>query len=126
MRARLERGPNYVNFGSAPRVIRTPDLLIRSQTLYPTELWARDEERLVLAAVSLVNSHPPGGPARGSEFPALRPPMVARREYSCFTGRSFHEPSEARTGERPTERYCHCRFDIRVPPHAEPRRRLLH
>src|SRR5206468_5170053 len=26
---------------SAPRVIRTPDLLIRSQTLYPTELWAR-------------------------------------------------------------------------------------
>src|SRR5438445_11167955 len=50
---------------SAPRVIRTPDLLIRSQTLYPTELWARDEERLVLADVSLVNSHPPGGPARG-------------------------------------------------------------
>src|SRR5947209_17635097 len=41
MRVRLERGPNYVNFGSAPRVIRTPDLLIRSQTLYPTELWAR-------------------------------------------------------------------------------------
>jgi hypothetical protein len=27
---------------SAPRVIRTPDLLIRSQTLYPTELWARE------------------------------------------------------------------------------------
>ena len=25
----------------APRVIRTPDLLVRSQTLYPTELWAR-------------------------------------------------------------------------------------
>ena len=25
----------------APRGIRTPDLLIRSQTLYPTELWAR-------------------------------------------------------------------------------------
>src|SRR6266699_2275813 len=30
-----------LNVGSAPRVIRTPDLLIRSQTLYPTELWAR-------------------------------------------------------------------------------------
>ena len=41
---------------SAPRVIRTPDLLIRSQTLYPTELWARGEERLVLAGVSAVNS----------------------------------------------------------------------
>ena len=27
---------------NAPRVIRTPDLLIRSQTLYPTELWARE------------------------------------------------------------------------------------
>ncbi len=26
---------------SAPRLIRTADLLIRSQTLYPTELWAR-------------------------------------------------------------------------------------
>src|SRR5437762_863965 len=58
MRVRLERGPNYVNFGSAPRVIRTPDLLIRSQTLYPTELWARREERLVLAGVSAVNSVP--------------------------------------------------------------------
>src|SRR5262245_42620862 len=28
-------------FSSAPRLIRTADLLIRSQTLYPTELWAR-------------------------------------------------------------------------------------
>src|SRR5213594_3584136 len=33
-----------LNVGSAPRVIRTPDLLIRSQTLYPTELWARAAE----------------------------------------------------------------------------------
>jgi len=31
---------------SAPRVIRTPDLLIRSQTLYPTELWARATDHL--------------------------------------------------------------------------------
>src|SRR5438309_11776208 len=66
MRARLERGPNYVNFGSAPRVIRTPDLLIRSQTLYPTELWAREEERLVLAGVSAVNSN--GAAARRRKY----------------------------------------------------------
>ena len=33
-----------LQIGSAPRVIRTPDLLIRSQTLYPTELWARAAE----------------------------------------------------------------------------------
>src|SRR6059036_3734911 len=46
-----------LNVGSAPRVIRTPDLLIRSQTLYPTELWARGEERLVLAGVSRVNTN---------------------------------------------------------------------
>ncbi len=25
----------------APRAIRTPDLLIRSQLLYPAELWVR-------------------------------------------------------------------------------------
>jgi hypothetical protein len=30
---------NLVCYG-APREIRTPDLLIRSQSLYPTELWA--------------------------------------------------------------------------------------
>src|SRR5487761_1304820 len=28
-------------FDGAPREIRTPDLLVRSQTLYPTELGAR-------------------------------------------------------------------------------------
>ena len=27
----------------APRVIRTPDLRIRSPSLYPTELWAQGE-----------------------------------------------------------------------------------
>src|SRR5207247_8061354 len=67
---------NRAEFLSAPRVIRTPDLLIRSQTLYPTELWARGEERLVLAGVSAVNSVPQrrrGGqltefsPIRGSQ-----------------------------------------------------------
>jgi hypothetical protein len=31
--------------GSAPGVTRTPDLLIRSQTLYPTELRARRTEK---------------------------------------------------------------------------------
>ena len=29
-----------LNYG-APREIRTPDLLVRSQTLYPAELWAQ-------------------------------------------------------------------------------------
>src|SRR5215469_16562089 len=29
----------------APRVIRTPDLLVRSQTLYPAELWAHFERK---------------------------------------------------------------------------------
>ena len=32
---------------SAPRGIRTPDLLVRSQTLYPTELEALFEDRSV-------------------------------------------------------------------------------
>ena len=32
---------------SAPRGIRTPDLLVRSQTLYPTELEALIEDRSV-------------------------------------------------------------------------------
>jgi hypothetical protein len=27
----------------APREIRTPGLLVRSQTLYPAELWVRNE-----------------------------------------------------------------------------------
>src|SRR5438552_17013809 len=31
----------------------------RSQTLYPTELWARGEKRVVLTAVSSVNPNPP-------------------------------------------------------------------
>jgi hypothetical protein len=30
-------------FYGAPREIRTPDLLIRSQSLYPAELWAHKE-----------------------------------------------------------------------------------
>ena len=71
-----ERAKKSLGTGSAPRVIRIPDLLIRSQTLYPTELWARGEERLVLAGVSAVNSVPQrrrGGqltefsPIRGSQ-----------------------------------------------------------
>ena len=33
-------------YQSAPRLIRTADLLIRSQTLYPTELWAREGKAL--------------------------------------------------------------------------------
>ena len=37
---------------------------LRSQTLYPTELWARGEERLVLAGVSPVN-HTDTVPADG-------------------------------------------------------------
>src|SRR5262245_47866676 len=34
--------------------------LIRSQTLYPTELWARSREGLVLAGISSVNTVVPG------------------------------------------------------------------
>jgi hypothetical protein len=32
--------PQVVEIDGAPREIRTPDLLIRSQSLYPAELWA--------------------------------------------------------------------------------------
>ena len=39
----------------APRVIRTPDLRIRSPTLYPSELWARD---LALKIFWLANLEP--------------------------------------------------------------------
>ncbi len=34
----------------APRRIRTPDLLIRSQTLYPAELGARKGQKADLSA----------------------------------------------------------------------------
>ena len=34
-------GPGFSAFAGAPGKIRTPDLLIRSQTLYPAELLAR-------------------------------------------------------------------------------------
>jgi hypothetical protein len=33
---------NRLIFNGAPGEIRTPDLLVRSQTLYPTELRARN------------------------------------------------------------------------------------
>ena len=33
---------DFLEFG-APREIRTPDQLVRSQLLYPAELWARGE-----------------------------------------------------------------------------------
>ena len=41
-RPAFRRSPNNENHGQrgAPREIRTPDPLIRSQVLYPTELWA--------------------------------------------------------------------------------------
>jgi hypothetical protein len=29
----------------APRQIRTADLLVRSQTLYPAELWAHNDQK---------------------------------------------------------------------------------
>ena len=31
--------------GGAPKEIRTPSLLIRSQVLYPVELWVRTQQR---------------------------------------------------------------------------------
>jgi hypothetical protein len=46
---------NCSGFLSAPRLIRTADLLIRSQTLYPSELWAREADRFVLTATLRVN-----------------------------------------------------------------------
>ena len=51
---------NPKGWADAPRLIRTADLLIRSQTLYPTELWARSREGLVLAGISSVNTVVPG------------------------------------------------------------------
>jgi hypothetical protein len=33
---------NQLRVNGVPREIRTPDLLIRSQTLYPAELWAHN------------------------------------------------------------------------------------
>ena len=46
-RAHLAEGP--FRFTGAPGEIRTPDLLVRSQTLYPTELRARKPTRILLA-----------------------------------------------------------------------------
>ena len=34
--------PEVLDSNGAPRAIRTPDLQIRSLSLYPTELWARN------------------------------------------------------------------------------------
>ena len=36
----LEASPCEIDANGVPRGIRTPDLLVRSQTLYPAELWA--------------------------------------------------------------------------------------
>jgi hypothetical protein len=47
-----KKGPlrgTLFRFTGAPGEIRTPDLLVRSQTLYPTELRARKPTRIVLA-----------------------------------------------------------------------------
>ena len=41
-------------FSSAPRGIRTPDLLVRSQTLYPTELEALIEDRSVRGLLQML------------------------------------------------------------------------
>ena len=41
-----EKGETRVTL-SAPRRSRTPSLLVRSQTLYPVELWARHRRRTV-------------------------------------------------------------------------------
>ena len=38
----------------APRGIRTPDLLVRSQTLYPTELEALIEDRSVRGLLQML------------------------------------------------------------------------
>ena len=36
------RPDDTISENGVPREIRTPDLLIRSQTLYPAELWAHN------------------------------------------------------------------------------------
>ena len=47
-----------MNFNGAPRKIRTPDLLIRSQTLYPAELAAQNGIRFIAYKRVFVNLFP--------------------------------------------------------------------
>jgi hypothetical protein len=46
-------GLNFL--GSAPGEIRTPDLLVRSQALYPTELRAQSKNLKILTPKSLLD-----------------------------------------------------------------------
>ncbi len=74
---------------SAPRVIRTPDLLIRSQTLYPTELWARE------GASSYQTE-------RGSQLADGQPTLANR--VSRTDSRAFSRSTQARTRGRRSRR----------------------
>ena len=74
--------------GDAPRLIRTADLLIRSQTLYPTELWARSRKVGYLAAPTW-----PRKTVRLSLPPRCRPAPRRRRQQHDLRDFMRHEPS---------------------------------
>ena len=73
-----------VVYDGAPGVIRTPDLLVRSQTLYPTELRARDTEisHGLGEGKSLKNQDKP------SQDPAA--PVLARTRWHLRGRASYH------------------------------------
>ena len=48
-----------LRFNGAPEGIRTPDLLIRSQTLYPAELQARISRHVAMTKFIISESLPP-------------------------------------------------------------------
>ena len=71
----LRTVPTVVQFAvlSAPRKIRTPNLLIRSQTLYPIELWALGRRRGVRVE----------GTYRPTAFPCCRLPSGRYKTRTC-------------------------------------------
>src|SRR5947208_8636940 len=73
-----------------PSRTRTCDLLVRSQTLYPTELWAPGSETSIL---TLFEAH--------VEEPPRHDRAAAARRHTKYTGRPSNTrpiPTAARTG----------------------------
>ena len=56
-RKRKRHGINRAFLPGAPRGTRTPDLLVRSQSLYPAELWAHFLLRTVVLTTIAIISH---------------------------------------------------------------------
>ena len=100
----LQRGrANGARLLNAPSKIRTCDLLIRSQTLYPTELWAREgassyqtERRSQLVASARRRTAHPSTRANHLGLLSSRPSVSSSRSHRAATPRCPSHPTPTR------------------------------